>query len=77
MAEKDLIVAISKRLKSMPLRRRTEKVRKLASESSANKRFIKKILPDLYQEAFPSTSSSSAGVSSGSTRHRALAAKRR
>ena len=77
MAEKDLIGAISKRLKGMPVRNRREKVRQLASESGANKRFIKKILPDLYQEAFPSTSSSSAGAASGSIRNRSLAAKRR
>jgi len=76
MAEKHLIGAISKRLKSMPLRDRKEKVRQWASESSADKRFIKKILPDLYQEAFP-PASSSAGAASGSTRNRSLAAKRR
>jgi len=52
MAERDLIVAISKRLKRMPLRKRTETIRKLAGDSSTNRRFIKKILPDLYQEAF-------------------------
>ena len=75
MAEKDLIVAISKRLRSMPLQKRAGKIRKLASESSANKRFIKKILPDLYREAFP-PSVSSAGEPLESTRHRALAAGR-
>lgn len=52
MSEKHLIVAISKRLKGMPLRKRTEKIRKLVRESSANKCFIRKILPNLYQEAF-------------------------
>jgi len=57
MAEKHLIDAISKRLKTMPLRKRTESIRKLASECSANKRFLKKLLPDLYQEAFPPSSS--------------------
>jgi len=76
MAEKDLIIAISKRLKTMPLRKRSEKIRKLASESSANKRFLKKVFPDLYQEAFP-PSSSSAGERLESTRSRALAAGRR
>ena len=75
MAEKDLIVAISKRLRSMPLRKRAEKIRKLASESRASKKFIEKILPDLYEEAFPS-SVSSAGEPLESTRRHALAAKR-
>ncbi|OFW42400.1 MAG: hypothetical protein A3J28_14665 [Acidobacteria bacterium RIFCSPLOWO2_12_FULL_60_22] len=58
MAEKHLIDAISKRFKSMSGRKRAEKIRKLASESSENRKFIKKTFPDLYQEAFPPSVSS-------------------
>ena len=58
MAEKYWIDAISKRFQSMSGRKRTGKIRKLASESSANKKFIEKMFLNLYQETFPSSVSS-------------------
>ena len=69
MSERHLIEEISRRFKAMSRRARLQKIRKLASESPADDRFIRRTFPDLYQEAFQKPRRV-AGARSGSTRLR-------
>jgi hypothetical protein len=73
MAEKHLVAAISRRFKNMSARDRLAKIRKLASKSPADEKFIQRTFPDLYREAFPP---SSEGARSESTPPQTLYAKR-
>ena len=75
MSEEHLIAEIARRYKAMNRRTRIAKIRKLASESPADKRFIAKTFPDLYREAF--SRRRAAGVRSESARPRRQAAKNR
>ncbi len=56
MAEKDLIKEVVRRFKRMPPGERITKIRKLASRSELAAGFIRKLVPELYREAFPSSS---------------------
>jgi len=76
MSERHLTEEISRRFKAMSRRARSQKIRKLASESPADDRFIRRTFPDLYQEAFRKPPRA-AGARSGSTRPQKRAARRR
>ena len=76
MAEKHLVKAIARRLKRMPAARRVAKVRKLASKSVADEKFIEKVFPDLYRETLQQASPSWEGGRSESDQPDALHAKR-
>ena len=52
MAEKHVTEAITRRLKGMSRGERVAKVRKLASASAEDEKFIRETFPDLYREAF-------------------------
>ena len=75
MAEKHLIETIIKRFQTMPASQRRAKIRKLVNQSAADKKFIQKMFPELYREAFP-TVASSAGEHWESNQPHALAARR-
>lgn len=68
MSEKHLIEAVSRRFKEMPRQKRVASIRKLASKSAADERFVRRYFPDLFNEAF---SPSAEGARSGSARPRA------
>jgi hypothetical protein len=68
MTEQDLIHAVADRFREMPRKKRMASIRKLASKSAADERFVRRYFPDLFKEAFPS---SVAGARSGSARPRA------
>ncbi len=72
MSQKQLAVAIDKRFRSMNRRERIAKIRKLASASPEDDRFIRKTFPELYREAFQITHRA-ADVRSGSVRKRGRA----
>ena len=76
MPERHLIEEISRRFKTMSRRARSQKIRKLARESPADDRFIRRTFPDLYLEAFRKPRRV-AGAHSGSTRQQKRAARRR
>jgi hypothetical protein len=52
MPQKQLAAAIDQRFRSMNRRERVAKIRKLASASPEDDRFIRKIFPELYREAW-------------------------
>jgi hypothetical protein len=68
MSEKHLIEAVARRFKEMPRKKRVASIRKLASQSAADERFVRRYFPDLFNEAFRP---SAAGARSGSARPRA------
>lgn len=76
MAEKHLIAAIAKKLEGMSRTERVAKVRKLASTSAGDDKFVREAFPDLYKEAFTSDRRA-VGVRSESSRPRARSAGRR
>lgn len=55
MTEQDLINAVADRFKQMPRKQRVASIRKLASKSAADERFVRRHFPDLVEEAFPSS----------------------
>ena len=57
MADIHLITAIAKRYAKLAFNERVKKVRKLVARSRSNEVFIRKYFPDLYEEAFPTSSS--------------------
>jgi len=65
MSEKHLIEAVSRRFKEMPRKKRVASIRKLASQSAADERFVRRYFLDLFNEAFRP---SAAGARSGSAR---------
>ena len=69
MSQKQLAAAIDQRFRSMNRRERIAKIRKLASASPGDERFIRKTFPEFYREAFQVTRRG-AGVRSGSVRKR-------
>jgi hypothetical protein len=75
MAEKHLVTAIARRFAGMTRKERVTKVRKLASTSAADEKFVRETFPDLYREAFASPRV--AGERSGANRRRGRAATRR
>jgi hypothetical protein len=72
MSQKQLAAAIDQRFRSMNRRERIAKIRKLASASPEDDRFIRKTFPELYREAFQAKRRG-AGVRSGSVRKRGRA----
>jgi hypothetical protein len=52
MSQKQLAAAIDQRFRSMNRSERIAKIRKLASASPEDDRFIRKTFPELYREAF-------------------------
>jgi len=77
MTEQHLIEEVSRSFKAMSRRVRVGKIRKLAGESPADDRFIRKTFPDLYQEAFRKPRRRAAGAGSGSARPQKRAARPR
>ncbi len=76
MAERHLAAAITQRFAGMSRNERVAKIRKLASASPADKKFIRETFPDLYREAFL-TPRHVAGGRSESSRRRARSGARR
>ena len=76
MAEKHLTAAIARRFRTMSRKERVAKVRKLASVSAEDEKFVRETFPDLYREAFLSPRHA-AGERSESSRRRARSAVRR
>jgi hypothetical protein len=52
-ADENLVALLRKRYMSMPADKRMVEVRKLARQSTAQRDFLKKFIPDLYAEAHP------------------------
>jgi hypothetical protein len=75
MAEKHLVGAIAEQFKGLSRAERVAKIRKLASASSQDEKFIRETFPDLYKEAFL-TPRRVAGERSGVTRRRGRSAAR-
>ena len=76
MAERHLTAAITQRFAGMTRKERIAKIKKLASASTADEKFIRETFPDLYCEAFL-TPRRAAGGRSESTRRRARSGARR
>lgn len=76
MAEKHLAAAITRRFAGMSRKERVAKIRKLASASAEDEKFVRETFPDLYQEAFFSPRRV-AGGRSESSRRRARSGARR
>jgi hypothetical protein len=51
MAEKHLIAAVTRRFEGMSRTERIAKIKKLATGSPGDKKFIRQTFPDLYREA--------------------------
>jgi hypothetical protein len=52
MSEKHLTAAVALRFKQMPRNKRVASIRKLASKSAADERFVRRYFPDLFNDAF-------------------------
>jgi hypothetical protein len=52
MSQKQLVAAIDQRFRALNRRERITKIRELASASPEDDRFMQKIFPELYREAF-------------------------
>jgi hypothetical protein len=76
MAQKHLVAAIKQRFAGMSRAERVAKIRKLASPSSEDEKFVRQNFPDLYREAFL-TPRRAAGVRSESSPRRARSGARR
>ena len=70
MTEKHLASAITRRLKSLSRKDRIAKIKRLASTSAEDEKFVRETFPDLYREALLSPRRA-AGARSGSVRRRA------
>ena len=68
MSEIHLIKAIARRYKEMPKKKRVAIIREFAARSAADKRFFRRYFPELFNEAFPNTTTD---ARSGSARPRA------
>ena len=55
MSETDLIEAVARRFKVLPKQERVKSIREFASQSEADKRFVRRYFPDLFKEAFRSS----------------------
>jgi hypothetical protein len=55
MSEAHLIEAVARRFKVLPKKERVKSIREFASQSEADKRFIRRYFPDLFKEAFRSS----------------------
>ena len=76
MAQKHLTMAITRRLTALNRKDRVAKVKKLASASAEDEKFIRETFPDLYREAFL-TPRRAVGVRSELARRRARPGARR
>lgn len=76
MSQKQLAAAIDRRFRSMNRTERVAKIRKLASASPEDDRFIRRTFPELYREAFE-IKRPAVGVRSGSVQKRERVAGRR
>jgi len=76
MSAKDLTRAVALRFAGMGKRERIAKIRKLAGESPADAKFVRETFPELYREAFV-TSSHGAGERLATSRRRARGAATR
>jgi hypothetical protein len=76
MSAKDLAKAVAQRFAGMGKRERIAKIRKLAAASPADAKFVRESFPELYREAFV-TSSRGAGGHSAAGRRRAPGAATR
>ena len=76
MSAKDLAKAIAQRFEGMGKRERIAKIRKLAGASAADAKFVRETFPELYREAFL-TSSRGADARLAATRRRARGAATR
>jgi hypothetical protein len=74
MSEKHLVSAIRRRLKSLSRKDRIAKIKRLASTSAEDDKFVRETFPDLYREAL--SPRRAAGARSGSTRRRARSEER-
>ena len=63
MSEKHLIEAVARRFREMPRNKRVASIRKLASKSAADERFVRRYFPELFKEAFPSSAARARSVS--------------
>lgn len=52
MAEQHLIQAVLEKYRAMPAHQRIEKVQKLARQLEDDRKFIQRVFPELYHEAF-------------------------
>lgn len=77
MSEQHLIEEVARTFRAMSRRVRVRKIRKLAGESPADDRCIRKVFPDLYHEAFRKPRRRAAGARTVSGPPRRRAAKRR
>ena len=78
MSDIHLITAIAKKYATMSVAERVKKIRKLITGSEVNEKFIRKYYPEFYQEAFPTTTtSSSADANLESNQPQTLSAKTR
>ncbi|HEY0704195.1 MAG TPA: hypothetical protein VGD60_15600 [Candidatus Acidoferrales bacterium] len=75
MSDVHLLTAIAKSYVKLGAGERIRKIKKLASESEENDKFIRKYFPEFYEEAFPT--SGAARESWESDRHSELSAKPR
>ena len=73
MSQKQLTAEIERRFRSMNRKDRIAKIRKLASASPEDDRFVRKVFPELYREAFE-PKPRELGGRSGAVRRRARAA---
>jgi len=55
MSETHLIEAVARRFKALPKKERVRSIRVFAAKSEADKRFIRRYFPDLFEEAFRSS----------------------
>jgi hypothetical protein len=76
MSAKGLTKAVAQRFAGMGKRERIAKIRKLAGASPADAKFVRETFPELYREAFV-TSSLGAGARLAVSRRRARGAATR
>jgi hypothetical protein len=76
MSEKHLASAITRRLKNLSRKERIAKIKRLASASTEDEKFVRETFPDLYREALLSPGRA-AGARSGLARRRARSEERR
>jgi hypothetical protein len=76
MSESDFLIDLRRDYGKLQPSVRKQKIRKLAAESLENKKFIMRVFPEFYAEAFPSRARA-AGRPWGSSSRSGLSAKHR